>query len=298
VPKRRVDGKSLQFYFEGMDATDRPVVSNGRAESPNVMLVVEGGNGAVAATSGSEAEENPLEENGGESPRIVLGRVDRSRVGLDTRYGNRRFWIGVGVGTGEVYAINGVPESRVRSLDDQRPDQKVTGFGWAGLGQLVPEIGVMLTPDWALTLESRHQWIPQDKKYAGVTASGAHAVLVRGLRFTKQNRFRQYFGVAAGGGEGIRMNIFSDPNNNAFKDTILVGHVLVGGTGGLYYEISRSLSWVGEINALVGFPKAGIGFDFNTALQFNFGDTSGRAEKEAKRREDSVSTSVDDEDPK
>ena len=301
VPKKRVDGKSLQFYFEGLDATDKPVVSNGRAESPNVMLIVEGGGASpVAGKSRTPSEENPLDENGEETPRIVLGRFDDSRVGLDTRYGNRHYWIGIGLGTGFVYAINGVPEASVASVASPRPNQRVTGFGWAGLGQLVPEIGLQLTPDWAVSIESRHQWIPQDKKVAGYTASGANAVLLKGLRFTKQSRFRMFFGAAIGGGEGIRMNIFTDPapSASAFKDTIRVGGILFGGTAGAYYEISRGLSWIAEINALFGVPKAGLGLDFNTALQFNFGDTSGRAEKEAKRREDSVSTSVDDEDPK
>jgi hypothetical protein len=301
LPKKRVDGKSLQFYFEGLNAADRPVVSNGRAESPNVMLIVEGGGAsAAAAMPGSRNEENPLDENGQETPRIVLGRFDSSRVGLDTRYGNRHYWISLGVGTGFVYAINGVPEASVASLAVQRSNQTVTGFGWAGLGQLVPEIGLQLTPDWAVSIESRHQWIPQDKKVAGYTAAGAHSILLKGLRFTKQNRFRIFYGAALGGGEGIRMNIFTDPSPTAssFKDTIRVGGLLFGGTAGAYYEISHALSWIVEINALFGVPKAGVGFDFNTALQFNIGDTSGRAEKEAKRREDSVSTSVDDEDPK
>lgn len=306
VPKKRVDGKSLQFYFEGLDESDRPVVSNGRAESPNVMLIV-AGDAKMAAGPAGEEEENPLEAEGRGSPRLVLGRADDSAEGLDVRYGNRRYWLGIGVGTGLVYAVNGVPESRVCGLMPcvSRPI-KVSGIGWAGLAHLVPEIGLHFTPNWAVAVAGRHQYILQDSAQARYTASGAHAVLLKIMRFSKQNRFRYFYGVAGGGGEGVRMNIISDeggtrPSDGTtwkpLKDTILVGGILVGAMGGVYYELTRGLSFAFEVDALYGFPKTGITVDGNALLQFNFGDTSGAAEKARERRKESVAGSIDDEDP-
>ncbi|MES1206698.1 MAG: tetratricopeptide repeat protein [Pseudomonadota bacterium] len=305
VPKKRVDGKSLQFYFEGLDASDKPVVSNGRAESPNVMLIVERAAKVAGAGGTSSEDENPLEQENRTTPRLVLGTRDDSRLGVDTRYGNRRFWIGLGLGTGVVYAMNGVPEARVCGLQpapghscmSERPDTVVSGIGWAGLGHLVPEIGVHINPDWAISIESRHQWIPQSKKAANYTASGAHAALLKIIRYTKQQQFRMFFALAGGGGEGVRMNILADPANPDFKDTLLIGGILLGGSVGISYEISRQLTWIAEINALLGFPKKGGVGDFNTALQVNFGDTSGAAEAAKAKRANSVSGSIDDEDP-
>ena len=300
VPKKRLDGKSLQFYFEGMDDGDKPVVSNGRAESPNVMLIVERGNKVAGSGEGEgEEEENPLEERSRQTPRLLLGKYDKSQIGVDSRYGNRRFWIGLGAGTGFVYAINGVPEARVHNLMDQKPDVKITGVGWAGLGQLVPEIGVQINPNWAISVEGRHQWIPQVSTAAKYTASGAHAVLLRVIRYTQQDRMRAFFAAAGGGGEGVRMNIQTDfPANPKLKDTVLVGPVLIGGSVGLSFEISKKLTWIAEANALFGMAKQGAVFDFNTALQVNFGDTSGAAEAAAAKKVDSVSGSIDDEEPK
>ena len=297
VPKKRVDGTSLQFYFEGLDATGKPVVSNGRAESPNVMLIVESTSTVAKAPARSEAEENPLEEKEGETPRVQLGRYDASRVGLDTHFGNRRFWIGIGLGTGFTYAINGQAEASVMSYNADPTKERpytLSGFGWAGLGQAAPEVGWQPTPDWSLSVEGRSQWIYQPSKVAGYTASGAHSVFLKVLHYTKQSRLRFTYGGVAGGGEGVRMNLAI----GSITDTIRIGGILFGATGGVYYEISPGLSWIAEIKAMYGTPKAGLAFDVTTALQFNFGDTSGRAEKEAKRRSESVSTSVDDEDPK
>ncbi|MEO8212686.1 MAG: tetratricopeptide repeat protein [Myxococcales bacterium] len=309
VPMKRVDGKSLQFFFEGLNSSGKPVVSNGRAESPNVMLIVEKDAAAAApAAAIAEEDENPLEENN-RSPRFRLGKTDDSQEGLDTHFGNRRFWIGIGAGTGLVLPINGVLESRVCGLGetsgmckDRRtpalsPDVPVSGFGWARLAHLVPEIGVQITPNWAISIEGRNQWIPQSKKVANYTASGAHSVLLKVIHYTKQKRTRLFYGVVGGGGEGVRMNIQSDDMNLELWDTVRVGRVLLGGTGGLNFEISRGVTWTAGVNAMYGFPAKGFAFDLNTGIQFNFGDTSGAAAARAAKKASSISTSVDDEDP-
>ena len=41
IPKKAVTGKSIQFYFEGRNGAGKPVVANGGADSPNIVLVVE-----------------------------------------------------------------------------------------------------------------------------------------------------------------------------------------------------------------------------------------------------------------
>jgi hypothetical protein len=283
VPKKHVDGKSLQFYFEGVDASDKPVVSSGRAESPNVMMIV---NKALPRPKKRKEEEDPFAED-----TDFMGR----------KFGNRRFWIGLGVGTGAVYTISGTPEAAVNGFEDQTHSPPVSGIGWAGLlPHLAPTIGYAFNPSWAVSLEGRNQYILRPKGVsATVAASGAHAVVLRLLHYTKQARTRIYYGVGAGGGEGIR-EVVKVPNANRnlsdFQDTVLVGPYLVAATGGLIYEISPSLSFITQLNAYVGFPKMGMALDLNLGVQANFGDSSGRAEAARKLRQESVSGSVEDED--
>src|ERR1700690_871989 len=124
----------------------------------------------------------------------------------------------------------------------------VTGFGWAGLGQAVPEIGWQPNPDWSVSIEGRNQWIYQPSKVSGYTASGAQSGFLKVLHYTKQNRLRFTYGLVAGGGEGVRMNIAI----GSITDTIRIGGILFGPTGGVNYEISQGLSWIAEVKAMYG----------------------------------------------
>ncbi len=282
VPKKNVDGKSLQFYFEGVDASDQPVVSNGRAESPNVMLVV---NKSAPKVKKRREEEDPLAED----------------VDLEGRkFGNRRFWVGVGIGTGVVLPFSGTPEALVNGFKDQNHAPAVPGIGWAGIGHLAPTIGYQFTPNVGISIEARDQYILRPKGVSStVAASGAHAVLLKLLFYSHQQRFRFFYGGGGGGGEGIReIVVVKQPGQSSFQDTVRIGPILITGTGGIIYELSKGLSWIAQVNAYYGLTKMGIGADFNTGVQFNFGDSSGRAEAAAKLRKESLSGSVEDEDPK
>jgi hypothetical protein len=271
IPAKAVTGKSLQFYFEGRNAADKPVVANGRKDSPNVMLIVEEGAAQEATASrprpgakAREEDENPLDEPGEvRGPKIFLGRVDKSRIGLDVRYGKRKWWIGLAAGSGWGYAKGDGLEARYDLQGNFAP-----GFGWANLGHLAPEVGYQITPDFAVSIQSRHQWIPQSE-YAKFTAHGAHSVLARVLVFTKQARFRLFGSAMAGGGEGFRFILYPDDTRPGFKDTVRGGPGIGGLGGGAYFELSRPLSLVLEANALAGFPTFSFVTDINLGIQLN-----------------------------
>jgi hypothetical protein len=280
VPKKNVDGKSLQFYFEGVDATDNPVVSNGRAESPNVMLIASKAGGKIKKR---REEEDPLAED-----------IDRE----GRKFGNRRYYVGLGVGTGVVLPFAGKPEALVQSYTDMSHAPAVNGPGWAGLLHAAPVIGIQFNPNVGLSLEGRDQYILRPAgTSAAVAASGAHSVLLKLLFYTHQQRSRFFFGGGAGGGEGIREIVkVPQPGQTAFQDTVRIGPFLVTGTAGYIYEVSQGFSFVAMLNAYLGLPKSGISGDLNLGVQFNFGDSSGRKEAAAKARKESLSGSVEDDD--
>jgi hypothetical protein len=273
VPKKGVTGKSVQLYFEGRNSAGKPVVSNGRSDSPNLILIREEAAAKEAeeetGVSGQalDTEENPLDENeDNRGPRLYLGKVDKSKIGLDTRYGNRTWWIGLGVGSGFGYAKGNGLETRP---DLQKQFGYRAGGGWAGLGQLAPEIGFQLTPDFALSLEGRNQWIPQSSKYSKFVAHGAQSVLLRALFYTKQSRVRFYGSLMAGGGEGFRFVLYPDANRTDYGDTVRGGPFLAGLGGGLYVEISHRFSFITELNGLAGFPIFSAVADLNLGFQIN-----------------------------
>ena len=279
IPKKAVTGKSIQFYFEGRNANGKPVVANGGPDSPNIVLLVEESSaGETSSAAGSGEDENPLEDDEGpRGPRLHLGHVDKDREGLDTRFGKRKWWIGLGIGTGAGYAkgkgfeaVNSSPDPQFHGLQSGFHP----GLAWAGLGQVAPEVGYAFNPDIAVSLEGRLQYIGQPSQYAKFGARGAISVLAKLLFYTKQNQLRFFGSVIAGGGEGFRLIGYPDdgqPNKYTdFKDTILGGPVVAGLGGGVYYELAKSISAVGEIHGLAGFPTFSIVLDVQAALQVNF----------------------------
>lgn len=284
IPKKAVTGKSLQFYFDGRNASGKTVVANGAETSPNIMLILAEESAGEARRSGGPSasdEENPLEDNQGPySPRLRLGHVDRSRIGLDTRYGNRKFWIGLGVGTGFGYAKGKGLETAGTSPDAtfkmNTADIFGSGGAWAGLGQLAPEVGYQITPDIAISVEGRLQYIHQSPPYDKFAARGALSALARLLFFTKQSQLRFYGAAMAGGGEGFRFVVpvsYTPPGNTntvSYNDTVKGGPIVAGLGAGVYYEVAKAVSLVAELNGLGGFPTFSMVLDVNVGVQFNF----------------------------
>jgi hypothetical protein len=279
IPKKVVTGKSVQFYFEGRNEAGKPVVANGGSDSPNIVLLVEeGAKGEAASVSPGSEDENPLEADAGpRGPRLHLGHVDKSREGLDTRFGRRKWWIGIGIGTGYGYAKGKGFEAVNKSTETTCPGVGCTpfhsyasefqpGLAWAGIGQLVPEVGYQIDPDIAVSLEGRLQYINQPSDHSDFAARGAISVLAKLMFFTKQAQLRYFGSLIAGGGEGFRLIAYPEPS---FKDTVLGGPIVAGIGAGVYYELSKAISLVAELHALAGFPTFSAVLDLNGSVQFN-----------------------------
>ncbi|HEY2899150.1 MAG TPA: hypothetical protein VGL59_01145 [Polyangia bacterium] len=265
IPKDVTEGKSVQFYVEGRDRNGKAIVANGRSGSPNLMLVRDPDEAEADADSKghpgapAEPEENPLENL--DKHGVVRRTVDKESRG--PRFPSRKLWIGLGAGSGFGYAKGDGLEVRKDLQNKFNP-----GLGWAGLGQLSPEFGVHLSRGFALALEGRFQWIEQSGKNKS-GATGAAAVLLRGLFFTAPRSFRLYGGPTVGYGN-FRFIFTPDETDPGAKDSVLGGPVIAGVSGGLSYALVRALSVNLEINGLVGFPTTSAVADLNLGLQVNF----------------------------
>lgn len=260
IPKGVTGGKSVQFYVEGRDRTGRPIVANGRSGSPNLMLVRDEGDAEVPDDSVVEREENPFEERSG--PRAVV-RKTAGKKSREPRFPARRWWIGLGFGTGFGYAKGDGLEVRKDMQGLFNP-----GLGWAGLGHLAPELGIHLSPRMALSLQGREQWIQQsgtDKR----GASGANAVLLRLLFFSSPRALRVYAGPAVGYGV-FRFVFTPDPADPGAKDSVRGGPYLGGLSLGLSYALARAFSVNLEVKGLAGFPSFSVVGDLNLGFQVNF----------------------------
>jgi hypothetical protein len=197
------------------------------------------------------------------------------------RFGKRKWWIGIGAGSGFGYAKGQGLEAVNRSPDmmfNKLAGELGPGGAWAGLLHLAPEVGYQISPNVAISLEGRFQYIPQPAQYARYASTGAISGLLKVMRYSQQAQIR-FFGTGiVGGGEGFRFVVKPvDPAVHPelskvqdFKDTVRGGPIIAGAGVGMYYEASKRAAIVVEAHGLAGFPIFSFVVDGNLALQINF----------------------------
>jgi hypothetical protein len=190
-------------------------------------------------------EEDPLARSQGDRERdLVQATVPRRRPGA--------LWIGMGLGSG----MGWHPK---KQLEFRFEDAVDAGFSPAGLLQLEPEIGYQLTADYAVSLQSRHQLIPESgsgDNRLGSPAHGATAVLLSVYRYFGTKRGQPFVTAAAGGGEGFRLVVPPHPEMNQVRnDTVRGGPLLLGAGGGYLYNLNGHLGLLAVSRLLVGLPE-------------------------------------------
>ena len=268
IPKKAVNGKSIRYYFEGRNVAGKTIVTNGEEAKPLILLL-------MTEEAYRKSKEKKVDRRGPdtENPLNVPEGPDR--------FGNRKWWIGLGAGSGFGYAkgqgleaVNRSPDMMFNNLASEfRP-----GGAWAGLLHLAPEFGYQISPNVAISVEGRFQYIPQPAQYSRFAARGAISGLLKVMRYSKQARIR-FFGTGiVGGGDGFRFTVHPvDPaihpelsNVQDFKDTVRGGPIIAGAGVGMYYEASKRAALVVEAHGLAGFPIFSFVVDANLALQINF----------------------------
>jgi len=267
IPRRAVNGKSIRYYFEGRNVEGKTIVTNGEEANPTILLLMT--EEAYRSRRKKVDRDAPDKEN----PLIVPEGPYQG--------GKRKWWIGIGAGTGFGYAKGQGLEAVNRSPDmmfHNLASEFVPGGAFAGLLHLAPEIGVQISPNVAISVEGRFQYIPQPAQYSHFAANGAISGLLKVMRYSEQARIR-FFGTGiVGGGEGFRFTVHPvDPAIHPglsgvqdFKDTVRGGPIIAGAGVGMYYEASKRAAIVVEAHGLAGFPIFSFVVDANLALQVNF----------------------------
>jgi hypothetical protein len=273
IPAKAVTGKSVQYYVEARDSSGQESATNGRNDSPNLMLVREGApslsEGTLAGTrvgvrrrrSRASDDENPLEAQ----------ERERERSSGVHRRGPRSFWIGLGLGT--AYGWH-----RATRLEF-RTDLKVeSGLAAAGLLYLAPEVGYQFTSSFGVSIQGRHQFIPEQKSdfldsHEGSPARGAHSVLAKGSYYLGAGNLQLMLSGIFGGGEGFRLVIPPKPTMDPMttlnrNDTVRGGPFVIGAAATVLYHFSPHAALALELKGLGGFPDSGRVADFGLGMQF------------------------------
>ncbi len=175
----------------------------------------------------------------------------------------RRWFVGLGLGVGGGYAKGDGLEAYKKYSREFTP-----GFSPQGLGHALPEIGYLVAPQVALSIQVRHQIIAKDNGYMAV---GATSVLLRGRYDFGDGPARFYGFGAVGGGEGVRMVVTADTSSGGqVKDTVRGGPVVVGGGCGGSYAFASMIDGIIEAGTLVGVPQMSAAFDVNLGVRLRF----------------------------
>jgi hypothetical protein len=279
VPARAVVGRTLQVYFEAQDTSGNVAANNGKDELPNVIQLKPGApqisprklayievGEPPPARQDESAEATPLElrekaeEAAAADALLPKGRPRRAAGSI---------FVGLGVGSGYGW-------HRELPLERHAGRQVTAGFSPAGMGHISPELGYQWTSRLALSLQTRHQYIPSsgsgDAEVTSAPPELAHAVLLRLQYALFDLGDLQVLGsLAAGGGSALRMHIA--PNRRAglaASDTVVAGPV-AGGVGlGFAYNFTPHVIAALEARALAGAPAFAVLMEGTAGLQIAF----------------------------
>jgi hypothetical protein len=269
VPSQATSGTSLQYYVEAKGGAAGAGLANGKAESPNLMMVREGappvGRGTLAA---ARFRSNEPSVNVDENPLADLEKehdLERTAAGLHRRPAGRP-WAAFGLGTGEGWQAGKALEFRT--------DQKVNaGPLSGGLVHVLPELGYQLSDDYAVSVQLRYQYISiegQGDGTQGSPAGGALSLLVKGYWFWGDGN-AQLFGTASvGGGQGFRLVVPPTEGANLRTDTVRGGPLIAGPGVGFAYHFNRRVAWAGELRLLAGVPDFAAVGELGMGVQVGF----------------------------
>jgi hypothetical protein len=284
LPGHVVKAGTLQVYFDARDGADRELASNGHVDSPSIIAVRKKGSGDGRGGDGDDPMKRIRDEQRDQAYEAGLHRRRKGAV-----------WVGVGFGSGFGYAPAGKLEWRKISVS------AVTAP--VGMYHLLPEIGGLVTENFALAAQGIIEVIRQDQlknesqpsSITGEPATLGWALLGRAIFLTDLSGGNLQFSFAGEVGGGyIRIPVaplrssnsissdngpIADPNGTIYKtDTRLIGTVLAGVSAGFTYHLSRHFALALDGRVLMGGLDFGAMIEGWVSAQIAFGGRAGPAQ--------------------
>jgi hypothetical protein len=309
LPGHVMTGNSIQVYYDARDANDSQLANNGQEDSPSVIEIRKRSYGGGRA-SRYDREGDPL------AGIKRQQEMEKYEAGLHRRRQGAVWFNVLAGGTGWGYA----PAGNLEWAKDQngKPIKVSAVTTTTGMFHWVPELGYMLTDNFAISAQVRLEYVRQDQITSASNRSGAPtqwapAAFLRALWFfdvSSDGNFQFLTGASIGGGYvrfPVKPQILGymtdpqtdqrvpDPNLTIAKtDTRPMGTGLLGPSAGFIYHMSRHFALALEARALVGFPNFGFAIEGNGSFLIALGGKAGPAVEEEEEEEGEESGVADD----
>jgi hypothetical protein len=257
IPSSATQGGVVDYFIEALGDNDAVVASKGSANK-TLKIVMLGPNGQPLSGGGRKKQEKPAAD---EAPSWLFGLAFGSGVG----------WAS---GNGEI-----------NSMFKVNPP----GFAMSKLGQVVPEVGYYISPEFLLSVQLRYQhvtggtpfYLEQTDNSCGsdhVCTPGTYAFagFGRATFFFGEGDFRTYVAGTAGLGTIRHVATFESQthcgvmHNETCIDTVPSGPIFVGAGAGIMYSLTPAFALTFGTNALLGFTKFTFHIDLNAGVAFEY----------------------------
>ncbi|HVZ89008.1 MAG TPA: tetratricopeptide repeat protein [Polyangia bacterium] len=255
IPPTATGGGSVAYYVEADDSDGNAVATKGTIDKPLVISL--GGGSAPVAHKSEDSNDD------------------------DDGTPDHQYFVSLMLGTGFGWATG---------PGDTNHDVSISpaGMALAGLGQIAPEFGYWWSSSLLLSIQLRYQYITgtTDVFNGGKDYHTAHYAFAAFAKATwklgdGEGKLHPFFSLAAGGGQIRHVVTFGtklipEPTGcgtggmQNCVDTIAAGPFLVGPGGGVLYDLTDSLSLIGQLNTQLGLPNFTFNVDVNVGVAMQF----------------------------
>ena len=256
IPTPATSGEHVAYFIEARRANGSVLVGRGTAADPIVVALARPTVPVAAVVSGGGAARPAASDK-----RLLFAILGGTGFG----------WAS---GTGE--ATLGTVQS--------------PGIDWTVMGQVVPEIGYLVTPRFMIGIQGRLQLVRgatpyhvpdpvgnecgDDKICAPYTTAFAGLLKATFFLANPRSAFQPYLSLSAGGGYIRHVSrVIAPPacgkdGMDPCVDTVAGGPALFGPGVGFRYDVADAIGIVAQIGGLIGVPKFTANADVNIGLAF------------------------------
>jgi hypothetical protein len=286
IPAPATAGSQIAYYIEARDLDDKLVAARGSPIAPMVIALAPRPPGATPAMVDSAAEGAPTDGTAASAPPVGATVAAVSRAPAAPARAQPRLLVALLAGSGGGWS-SGTAETSGYPLGG-------TKLGWSTLGQIVPQVGYLVSPRFMVSAWGRFQLVrgagdyhtPAGSMQCGgdgtcTVARGAFAGFVSATWFSAadDDAFRPFLSLSVGGGQ-IRHVVHvtsgngdcgADRQQATCADTAALGPVLAGPGIGFHVRLARAVRLILAVQSIFGAPPhfaADIDADLGIGVTF------------------------------